>query len=138
MTNYIIKDTNITVREIYNIIENNNSLSLSRVVISKVNKSRLYLEKKISESNTPFYGVNTGFGDLHNIQIKNDDLATLQSNLIKSHACGTGKKVVSTQGKGFNNADSEISTVLFKMSLLTSDDLFENAIVNKIVLTLLK
>jgi len=93
MTNYIIKDTNITVREIYNIIENNNSLSLSRVVISKVNKSRLYLEKKISESNTPFYGVNTGFGDLHNIQIKNDDLATLQSNLIKSHACGTGKKV---------------------------------------------
>ena len=51
---------------------------------------------------------------------------------------GTGKKVVSTQGKGFNNADSEISRVLFKMSLLTSDDLIENAIVNKIVLTLLK
>ena len=48
---------------------------------------------------------------------------------------GTGKKVVSTQGKGFNNADSEISRVLFKMSLLTSDDLIENAIVNKIVLT---
>lgn len=50
----------------------------------------------------------------------------------------TGKKVVSTQGKVFNNADSEISRVLFKMSLLTSDDLIENAIVNKIVLTLLK
>ena len=50
----------------------------------------------------------------------------------------TGKKVVSTQGKVFNNADSEISRVLFEMSLLTSDDLIENAIVNKIVLTLLK
>ena len=48
------------------------------------------------------------------------------------------KKVMSTQGKGFNYADSEKSRVLFKTFLLTSDDLIENAIVNKIVLTLLK
>ena len=45
------------------------------------------------------------------------------------------KKVMSTQGKGFNYADSEKSRVLFKTFLLTSDDLIENAIVNKIVLT---
>ena len=45
---------------------------------------------------------------------------------------------MSTQGKGFDNADSEKKRVLFKMFLLTSDDLIENAIVNKIVLTLLK
>ena len=49
---------------------------------------------------------------------------------------GTEKKVISTQGKGFNNADSEKSIVLFQMSLLTTDNLIENAIVNKIVLTL--
>ena len=49
---------------------------------------------------------------------------------------GTGKKVVITQRKVFNNADSEKSRL--KMFLLTSDDLIENAIVNKIVLTLLK
>jgi histidine ammonia-lyase len=36
------------------------------------------------------YGVNTGFGKLAAVRIAGEDLATLQRNLILSHACGVG------------------------------------------------
>ena len=38
----------------------------------------------------PVYGINTGFGKLASIRIADDDLATLQRNLVLSHAAGTG------------------------------------------------
>lgn len=36
------------------------------------------------------YGVNTGFGQLAQVQIKTDELAQLQENLVRSHAVGVG------------------------------------------------
>lgn len=36
------------------------------------------------------YGINTGFGRLARVRIEDDSLATLQRNLILSHATGTG------------------------------------------------
>ncbi len=39
------------------------------------------------------YGVNTGFGKLANVKIDAADTATLQRNLILSHACGVGAPV---------------------------------------------
>jgi len=38
----------------------------------------------------PVYGVNTGFGKLAQIRIPPQDTATLQQNLIRSHAAGVG------------------------------------------------
>jgi len=38
----------------------------------------------------PVYGVNTGFGKLASTRIATADLATLQRNLIRSHAVGVG------------------------------------------------
>jgi histidine ammonia-lyase len=37
------------------------------------------------------YGVNTGFGQLANVRIDDDELAHLQENLVRSHAVGVGK-----------------------------------------------
>ena len=39
----------------------------------------------------PFYGINTGFGALVNKRISQEDLAKLQVNLIRSHACAIGE-----------------------------------------------
>lgn len=36
------------------------------------------------------YGVNTGFGQLANVGVSDDDLAKLQENLVRSHAVGVG------------------------------------------------
>ena len=38
----------------------------------------------------PIYGINTGFGKLANIRIDVGDLATLQRNIVLSHAAGVG------------------------------------------------
>ncbi|MFD1787149.1 histidine ammonia-lyase [Sphingomonas floccifaciens] len=38
----------------------------------------------------PVYGINTGFGKLASVRIEADDLATLQRNIVLSHAAGVG------------------------------------------------
>ena len=38
----------------------------------------------------PVYGINTGFGKLASIRISDGDLATLQRNIVLSHAAGVG------------------------------------------------
>ena len=67
MTNYIIDAKNISLSEIFEIVKNKKKISLSSLVISNINKSREFLEKRIKSSKKPMYGINTGFGDLHNI-----------------------------------------------------------------------
>ena len=37
------------------------------------------------------YGVNTGFGQLANVHIGDDELLRLQENLVRSHAMGVGE-----------------------------------------------
>ena len=39
----------------------------------------------------PVYGINTGFGKLASVRIEDADLATLQRNIVLSHAAGTGQ-----------------------------------------------
>lgn len=59
---------------------------------AKVERASDYLRARV-ERGTVVYGVNTGFGSLHGTRIKEADLGTLQTNLIESHACGTGRTV---------------------------------------------
>jgi histidine ammonia-lyase len=42
------------------------------------------------DSNSPIYGVTTGFGKLSDIRIPHDEIRQLQVNLLRSHACGVG------------------------------------------------
>lgn len=58
-----------------------------------IERSAEYLYRKVNTSKATIYGVNTGFGSLSNIRIEDDELEELQSNLILSHACGTGKRI---------------------------------------------
>ena len=39
----------------------------------------------------PVYGINTGFGKLAHVQIADDQLEQLQTNLVRSHAAGVGR-----------------------------------------------
>lgn len=45
---------------------------------------------RIVAKGAPVYGVNTGFGKLASVRIADGDLATLQRNIVLSHAAGTG------------------------------------------------
>lgn len=57
--------------------------------IEQIRNSRHYLDTALSKHGA-VYGVNTGFGALHNIRIEQENMADLQENMVKSHACGTG------------------------------------------------
>jgi histidine ammonia-lyase len=45
---------------------------------------------RILAKGEPVYGINTGFGKLAAVRIPNEDLATLQRNIVLSHAAGVG------------------------------------------------
>lgn len=69
------------------------TLTLSEDIQKKIADNRNYLEQKIKEPGAVYYGINTGFGSLCNIQISQHELEELQENLVLSHACGMGAKV---------------------------------------------
>lgn len=52
-------------------------------------RSRAIVERTL-RAKTVAYGVNTGFGHLSDVHIATGDLADLQLNLVRSHACGVG------------------------------------------------
>ena len=108
MNSFIIKDINISFNDIHSIINENLKLMIDASTIEKINNSRNYLEKKITDSDENYYGINTGFGDLHHIKIDENDLVKLQTNLLKSHACGVGGQV-----------DSEIVKLMILLKIIS-------------------
>ena len=46
---------------------------------------------RILAKHEPVYGINTGFGKLASVRISDDDLLTLQRNIVLSHAAGVGE-----------------------------------------------
>jgi histidine ammonia-lyase len=46
--------------------------------------------ERILAKGAPVYGINTGFGKLATVRIDDADLATLQRNIVLSHAAGVG------------------------------------------------
>jgi histidine ammonia-lyase len=46
--------------------------------------------ERILARGEPVYGINTGFGKLASVKISDDDLLTLQRNIVLSHAAGVG------------------------------------------------
>lgn len=91
-THYISSEI-LDLTTISTIIDHNLQLALSEESILNIKKSRTYLDRKVRESNKPFYGINTGFGSLCNVAIQDENLTLLQENLVRSHACGTGDYV---------------------------------------------
>lgn len=79
--------------EYQHIAEGAVKLALSDDASAKIRASRAFLEDKTARSERPIYGVNTGFGSLCNIEISEEDLGLLQTNLVRSHACGMGEYV---------------------------------------------
>lgn len=67
-------------------------IQLSEADLAAVRKNRAYLDRKI-KGDAVFYGINTGFGSLCNVQIPDTQLSDLQENLVCSHACGFGDEV---------------------------------------------
>lgn len=83
----------LTLPAIRTILRELPQLSLSAEAKSRLETSHAKLKDVIAAAKDPIYGVNTGFGDLKNTRVSDEQLGQLQANLVMSHACGTGDPV---------------------------------------------
>lgn len=90
-----INHQTLTIQKIFQFIESGEALSLSKESTQAIKKCRVYLDEKMQEDGTLYYGINTGFGSLCDVEISKDEINQLQENLVMSHACGTGEEVPS-------------------------------------------
>ncbi len=92
--NYLPLDRkNTNFEQIKNLLAYDQLVSITFDAHDKILKCREYLDKKIKNADAFYYGINTGFGFLQNVQIDANQLEELQINLLKSHACGLGEEV---------------------------------------------
>lgn len=87
---YLLGTGDCSIQDIKNILHDDLKLEVDPALKLKLQQQRLKLETILQESDQAIYGINTGFGALCNTIIADDKLNELQSNLVKSHACGFG------------------------------------------------
>jgi histidine ammonia-lyase len=90
---FLIDDSHTGFEQIKNLLLHQQPVEVTANAYKKIAACRVYLDKKIDSGNELFYGINTGFGYLQNVQIDKGQLEHLQSNLLLSHACGMGEEV---------------------------------------------
>lgn len=90
---YAIGSSQLTYDLIEKILKDDTKLILSEEGRARIAHCREFLDKKTDENTVPIYGVTTGFGSLCNKHISQEDLSTLQENLVKSHSCSVGTPV---------------------------------------------
>ena len=78
---------------LYEVWSEHQPIVLSQESKDKITQCREYLDRKIEVTDSPIYGINTGFGSLCKVSISRDKIEQLQANLVMSHACGTGDLV---------------------------------------------
>src|SRR5687768_4524514 len=88
-----ISTAELTLADINAILSEGKTLALSDEAKKKIVECHEYLYRKIENSDTPIYGINTGFGSLYKVSISPENLGQLQVNLVMSHACGAGEEV---------------------------------------------
>ena len=93
MDKHIISHETLTIARVKEIIDKHLMLEIGKEAQEAIIKCRKFLDEKMKDIGRPVYGVTTGFGSLCNITIPEEDLSTLQHNLVMSHACGTGEEV---------------------------------------------
>ena len=118
---HLITNKQLDLKTICDIVFNEKQLKLSEAAIKRIKNCRHYLDNKIETHNEPIYGINTGFGSLYNVKINSKNLAKLQENLMKSHACGIGEMVpkdivklmlmLKIQSLSYGHSGSQLKTV---------------------------
>ena len=88
----------LTLAEIESVAAANRPVTVAPEAIARVVRSRQVIES-ILETGQTVYGVNTGFGKLADVRIPPDRLAQLQTNLVRSHACGLGEPLSEAESR---------------------------------------
>jgi histidine ammonia-lyase len=80
----------LTLDALLQVAEEGATAELSADARGRVAEARAVVDAK-ARGDEAVYGINTGFGSLSDVRIGHADLATLQVNLLRSHAAGVGE-----------------------------------------------
>jgi len=86
----VINGQNLTLDDFIKVARDKVAVAIDEKGTGNVLESRRIVEDHIKKKHV-LYGINTGFGKLSDVRIKDDELSDLQRNLLHSHACGTGE-----------------------------------------------
>jgi len=121
-----IDGNRLTLEEFEEVVFAGTPVMLSSRARLNMLESRKVVER-IAASETPAYGINTGFGKLSDRHIGHSQIKALQLNLIRSHACGVGSPLSETEtrgmmlcranalAKGFSGVRPEVVTFLLTL-----------------------
>ena len=82
----------VSFADIIAIARDNATVMISPAALNAMQKSRDHVEG-LAASDTPVYGISTGFGALANRHVSQELRTQLQRSLIRSHAAGVGEPV---------------------------------------------
>lgn len=92
---FILQPGAMTLSDLRAVWAGHQSLNLACKAWDDISASAATVDAIVAKGD-PAYGINTGFGILAKAHIPHDQLATLQRNLILSHAVGTGELLSDT------------------------------------------
>lgn len=90
---FAIHPQGLNLQMVAQLVQSRQPITLAAESIQAIQHCRQFLERAIQEHGRLYYGINTGFGSLCNIQISESEIGALQMNLVQSHACGMGDLV---------------------------------------------
>ena len=87
-----LSSTGVTPEDVIAVARHNAKVLISEEALAGVERVREHIEK-LAHSETPAYGISTGFGALANRHIPTEMRTQLQKSLIRSHSAGMGPAV---------------------------------------------
>jgi histidine ammonia-lyase len=88
----VLDGASLTVEEVVQVARADATVAVSADAREAVRASRRRVEAVVG-SEEAVYGLNTGFGDLVDTRIAADRVDELQTNLVRSHAAGSGREL---------------------------------------------
>jgi histidine ammonia-lyase len=85
----ILDGRSLKIRDLYRIADGETGIRISKRAWPGIRRAEAYIRKRLSD-HKPIYGLNTGFGALAQVRIKDADLLKLQNNILLSHNSGVG------------------------------------------------
>lgn len=92
MSKVVVGTHGLTFQDVVAVARHNAKVEIAPGALAEMERSRSFIDA-MAKSDTPVYGVSTGFGALANRHISPEDRTQLQRSLVRSHAAGTGPLV---------------------------------------------
>ncbi|MDJ0312260.1 histidine ammonia-lyase [Arthrobacter sp. H35-D1] len=88
----VLSSSGVTPADVLAVARHDAKVSISEEALADVARVRAHIDK-LAHSDTPAYGISTGFGALANRHIPEGMRTQLQKSLIRSHSAGMGPAV---------------------------------------------